>query len=124
MDADFDKIREMLLSASLRPDVDPGEFLTFLARLSREVRQFERAAMLAKFGSAFKPAGQPVDDPAAERQFQPFQQVFTPEGYLGYVAGHDKQGRAIVNVVWEASEYDESKLTALPGPDILDSMRT
>jgi hypothetical protein len=82
-----------------------------------------RAARLAKFGTQFRTAGESVEKPGVVRQFERVQQVFTKEGYLGYIASYDKHGKAIVNVVWEAAKYDESDLKALPGPSILDAMR-
>jgi hypothetical protein len=121
---DFEAIKAILDAACYRPDQSPDEYLTLLGRVLAETRDRERAARLAKFGAQFKPAGQPVEESAAQHQFQPCQQVFTAEGYLGYIAGHDASGKAIVNVVWEAAEYDESKLTAIPGPAVLDTMRT
>lgn len=124
MNNDFDRIKAILDEVAYRPDQSPDDYLLLLGRVLAETRDRERAARLAKFGTQFKPAGQPVEESAAERQFQPCQQVFTAEGYLGYIVGHDEQGKAIVNVVWEAAEYDESKLTAIPGPSVLDTMRT
>lgn len=124
MDTDFDAIKALLDGAAYRPDQSPDDYLTLLARLTTEIRDRQRAAQLAKFGAQFKPAGQAIAETPEGSRFQRFQQVFTCEGYLGYVAGHDEQGRAIVNVVWEAAEYDEAKLTPIPGPSILDAMRT
>lgn len=124
MDKDFDAIKAILDSAAYRPDQTPDELLSLLGRVMTETRERQRAALLAKFGTQFTPAGEPVEEAPNGRQFERFQQVFTCEGYLGYVAGHDKHGKAIVNVVWEAAEYDEDKLTAIPGPAILDAMRT
>lgn len=121
---DFDRIKAILDEVAYRPDQSPDDYLLLLGRVLAETRDRERAARLAKFGVQFKPAAQPVEESATQSQFQHGQQVFTPEGYLGFIAGHDEQGRAIVNVVWEAAEYDESKLTAIPGPAVLDSMRT
>jgi hypothetical protein len=124
MDTDFDAIKALLDAAAYRPDQSPDDYLILLARLSTEIRERERAARLAKFGAQFKPAGEAAEETPEGSRFQRFQQVFTAEGYLGYVAGHDKHGRAIVNVVFEAAEYDEAKLTAIPAPSILDAMRT
>ena len=121
---DFEAIKAILDGAAYRPDASPDEYLTLLERLQSEIGERARAARLAKFGSQFVPAGEPVEESTAQRQFQPRQQVFTAEGYLGYVVGHDAHGKAIVNVVWEAAEYPESKLTAIPGPEVLDTMRT
>lgn len=122
--ADFDAIKAVLDAAAYRPDQTPDEFLALLGRVMVETRERQRAALLAKFGTQFAPAGQPVADTPEGAQFERFQQVYTPEGYLGYVAGHARDGRAIVNVVWEAAEYSEDGLTAIPGPAILDAMKT
>lgn len=123
-EADFDAIKALLDGVAYRPGQSPDEYLTLLARLTVEIRERERAAQLAKFGAQFKPAGEAAAETPEESRFERFQQVFTAEGYIGYIAGHDKHGKAIVNVVWEAAEYDDAKLTAIPGPSILDAMRT
>ena len=122
--ADFDAIKAVLDTAAYRPDSDPDELLALLGRVFAETRERQRAALLAKFGTQFAPADQPADEMPAGARFERFQQVYTPEGYLGYIAGYAKDGKAIVNVVWEAAEYDEKKLTAIPGPGVLDAMRT
>ncbi len=124
MNNDFDRIKAILDEATYRPDQPPDELLTLLARVLTETRDRQRAALLAKFGTQFTPAGEPTDEAPEGAQFERFQQVYTCEGYLGYIAGHDKQGRAIVNVVWEAAEYPEDKLHAIPGPAVLDAMKT
>ncbi|MEJ7804432.1 MAG: hypothetical protein WKG03_00710 [Telluria sp.] len=122
-DADFDAIKAALDAVAYRPDQEPDAYLTLLGRVLAETRDRHRAAQLAKFGAQFPVAGEAAPDTPEASQFERFQQVFTCEGYLGYIAGHDKQGRAIVNVVWEAAEYPEDKLTPIPGPAILDAMR-
>jgi len=122
--ADFDAIKAVLDAAAYRPDSDPDELLTLLGRVMAETRERQRAALLAKFGTQFPPAGQPVEETPEGAKFERFQQVYTCEGYLGYIAGHDKDGKAIVNVVWEAAEYSEDKLTAIPGPAVLDAMKS
>lgn len=124
MSNEYDAIKAVLDAAASSPDLSPDDHLTLLNRVMVIVRDRQRSANLAKFGSQFVPAGEPVEEPAQPRQFQPFQQVYTHEGYLGYIAGHDKRGKAVVNVVWEAAEYDESKLLAIPGPSVLDAMTT
>jgi len=121
---EFDRIKAILDEATYSPDSSPEEMLALLGRVMVETRERQRAALLAKFGTQFAPADQPTEETPLEAQFERFQQVYTPEGYLGYIAGHAKDGRAIVNVVWEAAEYSEDKLTAIPGPAILDAMRT
>lgn len=124
MNADFDVFKALLDGVAYRPELPPDDYLTLLARLQAEIRDRLRAAQLAKFGTQFAPAGEAADETPTEAAFQRFQQVYTPEGYLGYVAGHDRHGKAIVNVVWEAAEYPESKLSAIPGPAVLDAMKT
>lgn len=121
---DFDAIKAILDGVAYRPDQSPDDYIMLLDRVLAETRSRQRAAQLAKFGTQFTPAAEASNEPEAESQFERFQQVYTPEGYLGYIVAHDRQGRAIVNVVWEAAEYPESKLTAIPGPAILDAMRT
>ena len=122
--ADFDAIKAVLDAAAYRPDSDPDELLALLGRVLVETRERQRAALLAKFGTQFPPAGPALDEVPEGSRFQRFQQVYTAEGYLGYIAGYAKDGRPIVNVVWEAAEYDESKLHAIPGPGVLDAMKT
>jgi len=122
--ADFDAIKAILDTATYRPDSDPDELLALLGRAAAEIRERQRAALLAKFGTQFKPAGQPTEETPQEARFERFQQVYTKEGYLGYIAGHQEDKRAIVNVVWEAAEYSEDDLTPIPGPAVLDAMRT
>lgn len=124
MDTYFDRIKAVLDEAAYAPDQSPDDTLTLLNRVLAETRDRHRAASLAKFGTQFVPASEPTDEEAQQPRFQPFQQVYTCEGYRGYIAGHDKQGKAIVNVVWEAAEYDESDLHAIPGPSVLDAMKT
>lgn len=98
-------------------------YITLLDSVINAARALKNAAQLAEFGKQFKPAGDPVIDPDAPRKFAVDQKVITKEGYIGTVVGHDKQGRAIVNVVWQACEYQEAQLTAIPDKSVLDSMR-
>lgn len=120
----FDAIEAVLDDLAHRYEQAPDVYIDLLEQVVALTRNRYRAARLAKFGTQFKPAGESAEESPAPRQFQRFQQVYTNEGYLGYIAGHDKQGKAIVNVVWEAAEYDESNLRAIPGPSIRDAMRT
>lgn len=124
MDNHFDAIaRELKCAADFKDAGDASAYIDFLERVLHEVKQARQAAMLTEFGKQFKPAGAPVSDPDAPRQFAPDQKVRTKEGYIGIVAGHDKRGHAIVNVVWQACEYPEGHLAAIPDASALESMR-
>ena len=64
------------------------------------------------FGTQFKPA-EVAPEPEGEappRKFAVDDKVRTKEGYIGHVAGYDKKGRAVVNVVWQTCEYAEADL--------------
>jgi hypothetical protein len=124
MDAPFKAITGILqaLYEQEQDEASMANFLTLLSRLSGEIRDLQRAAKLTEFGRQFTPAGEPVEDSTAPRQYQPGQQVYTHEGYLGYIAGYNSDGKAVVNVVFEGAEYPEAKLSAIPGAEVLLSM--
>jgi len=124
MEAPFKAIKSMLqaLYEQEQDAASMAAFLTLLSRLSGEIRDLQRAAQLTEFGRQFTPAGEPVDDATTPRQYGPGQQVYTPEGYLGYIAGYNSDGKAVVNVVFEGAEYPEAKLSAIPGAEVLLSM--
>jgi hypothetical protein len=124
MQQHFDAIRRELQAAADKLGTEStGTFLAMLARVTQEVDQLQNAARLSEFGKQFKPAGELAPESAAPREFAPGQEVWTHEGYLGYVAGHDAKGKAVVNVVWQACEYKESDLHRIPGKHVLLGMK-
>ena len=102
---------------------DATAYTDFLDRVILEVRSLHFASSKTEFGKQFKPADEPVVGSEAPQLYRVGQAVRTKEGYLGYVAGHDKKGSAIVNVVFEACEYAERNLSALPDADVLEAMK-
>jgi hypothetical protein len=124
MEAHFNAIKRELQAASEKPGAKAtGDFLTLLGRVFQEADQYQAAALLTEFGKQFKPAGDPVLVDDTPRQFAPGQQVWTPEGYLGFVAGHGSNGHAVVNVVWQACDYPEKALSEIPGQHVLLAMK-
>lgn len=120
----LDQITAQMRSAADFTEVgDSSAYVDFLDRVINEARLLKQSAMLNDFGKQFKPAGEPVIAPDVPRLFGIGQHVRTKEGYIGNVAGHDKHGKAIVNVVWQACEYPEAHLSAIPDKSVLDSMR-
>lgn len=119
----LDQIRELILSANTGTSSD---YIYLLDRVIQQAEAMRKAAILANFGEQFKQtevALWPDDTTSTLHQFHTDQKVRTKDGYIGTVAGYDTKGRVVVNVVWQACEYPEAHLTAIPDKSVLDSMR-
>jgi hypothetical protein len=102
---------------------DIGAYIDLLDRVMGEARRLKKNALHTEFGKLFTPAGSPVTDPDAPQMFVIDQKVHTKDGYIGTVVGHDKHGKAIVNIVWQACEYPEAQLVAIPDKAVLETMK-
>lgn len=110
----LDTILRHIAQAETTAENDP-QYIELLDRVIDEAKARRMAARMrmcaASEGKA--PAGPVVEDKAADappRQFARHDRVWTKEGYIGHVAGYDKKGRVVVNVVWQACEYAEGDL--------------
>lgn len=113
----FDNIERELKAAQGASEGNPDAFLDRIERLLNDVRSARFAARFAAFGKTVKPGRE--SEPEIEgivpppRKFEHDDTVRTKEGYLARVGYYDRAGKVVVNVVYQACEYDEADLTAI-----------
>jgi hypothetical protein len=116
MHARFDNI-ERELRAAVESATDHGALINRLERLINDVRSVRFAAHFENIAAGMAAAREP--EPALEgvepppSRFKHGDKVRTPDGYLAYY-GYKVGESAVVNVVFQATEYKETDL--IPSP--------
>lgn len=113
----LDTILRHVAQAETTAENDP-QYIDFLDRVIMEAKSRRAVAAQRTFGAQFKQTEvAPAGEGDAPRVFAVDDKVRTKEGYIGHVAGYDKRGRVVVNVVWQACEYAEADLKPMEKHD-------